>query len=219
MNRLLVIVPLALTIVLARAAGANAVPSNYDESISGDLSGVPAAPTPWALGEGANVLKGGAGTVFSPVETIDYDLVGFTIPAGFQLNSIGITAFDNEFGQAFFGLQPGTTWLDGLGYELGGNYLIGYALINDFATPPDLLARLQDGVLNPPPLTIPLPSGAYILEMQDVDTTFTYELSFNVGAVPEPATGALALLAACGFGLRRWRGRGGPRPWPQSGVQ
>jgi hypothetical protein len=206
MHQLLIAVPLALAAALAGVAPLNAAPSNYDESVSGDLSGTPASPTPWTLGEGANVLKGGAGSVFGPVDVVDNDLVAFTVPAGLQLNSIGITSFDNEFGQTFFGLQPGSTWLDGLGNEMSGSYLIGYALINSFSTPPDLLARLQDGVLNPPALKIPLPSGTYVLEMQDVDTTFSYELSFNVGVVPEPAAGSLALLAACGYGVRRRRG-------------
>src|SRR5690349_4486652 len=88
----------ACALTLAMIAGAcsplAARAANYTESASGDLSGVAATPTPWALGSGANVLTGTAGANFNTGAT-DYDLVAFTIPAGLQLDSIQITNYQN----------------------------------------------------------------------------------------------------------------------------
>lgn len=200
---------LARTIVLgvAIAVGGILKPANaatYLESVDGDLSGVPAAPTNWPLSVGSNRLAGEAGT--GVVE--DYDLVAFTIPSGHQLDSIIITAFHVSARASFFGLQEGSPWNDGLGYDLLGDDLVGWTLINNSMTGVDLLPRMQNAYL-PAKFEIPLSSGVYTLEIQDVDVPFQYDLAFHVSAVPEPTTAALAcaVIAAAGKCRRRGSGR------------
>jgi hypothetical protein len=185
------------TVGAARAAG-------YAESINGDLSGVAAAPTPWALSLGANVLTGTAGANFNTGAN-DYDLVAFTVPAGLRLDSILVTNYQNAnpFGLAFFGLQAGTPWLDGFGFNVGGNSLMGWSHLDSTMVDVDLLYEIQDHA-NDPPFAIPLSSGAYTMLIQDVDTSFDYTLTFYASAVPEPSTAALLAVGAVG----RCRARG-----------
>jgi len=199
----------ACALTLAMIAGAcsplAARAADYTESASGDLSGVAATPTPWALGAGANALTGTAGANFN-TGVNDYDLVAFTIPAGLRLDSILVANYDNvdPFGLAFFGLQAGTPWLDGYGYDIGGDFLMGWAHIDRTMEGVDLLKAIQDHA-NEPPFAIPLASGTYTLLIQDVDTTFDYTLTFHTSQVPEPASAAL--LAIGGWWLLRRGGR------------
>jgi hypothetical protein len=187
--------------LLAACAAASVRAGTYDEAINGDLSGVPATPTPWALSLGANTLVGSAGLVGV---ADDFDLVTFTVPAGMQLDSIIVTAFANQFGQTFFALQAGSPWNDLLGYDMSGNNLMGWALITNSNAGADLLPRLEE---NGDPVTfpIPLPAGVYTFETQDVNTSYTYNLTFNVSAVPEPATAMLAGTALAGLRAMRRR--------------
>lgn len=186
----------------AGAAGA----ASYTESVDGDLSGVAASPTPWALGVGANPLTGTAGTNFN-TGAGDYDLVSFTLPAGLRLDSITVTNYQNvdPFALAFFGLQAGTPWLDGFGFNITGTFLMGWAHLDSSMEGVDLLAKIQDHA-NDPPFAIPLSSGTYTLLIQDIDTTFDYTLTFNASAVPEPSSLALAAVGAIAcarIGVRR----------------
>jgi hypothetical protein len=184
--------------LVARAAA-------YTESINGDLSGVAAAPTLWTLELGANPLTGTAGANFN-TGVNDFDLVAFTVPAGLRLDSILVTNYQNvdPFALAFVGLQAGTPWLDGFGFNIGGNYLMGWAHVDSTMEDVDLLYKIQDHA-NDPPFAIPLASGTYTMLIQDIDTSFDYTLTFHASAVPEPS--AAALLAIGGLWLVR-RGRG-----------
>jgi hypothetical protein len=194
--------------LLAACTTASTRAGTYDEAIHGDLSGVAASPTPWALTLGANTLVGSAGLVGT---TDDFDLVTFTVPAGTQLDSIITTAFANQFGQTFFALQAGSPWNDLLGYDMSGNNLMGWTLITNSNTNVNLLPRLQENG-DPNTFPIPLPAGVYTFENQDVNTSYTYNLTFNVSQVPEPAAAALAGLALGGFNAaRRRRGGGTPK--------
>lgn len=190
----------ALTL-LAACTATSVRAGTYDEAINGDLSGVPATPTPWALSLGANTLVGSAGLVGT---TDDFDLVAFTVPAGMQLDSIITTAFANQFGQTFFALQAGSPWNDLLGYDLSGNSLLGWTLITNSNTNINLLPRLQENG-DPNTFPIPLPAGVYTFETQDVNTSYTYNLTFNVSQVPEPAGVLLAGLALVGVNAARRR--------------
>ena len=196
---------LALAVVALGYSAAVARAAAYTESINGDLSGVAAAPTPWALELGANPLTGTAGANFNAGVT-DYDLVAFTVPAGLRLDSILVTNYQNAnpFALAFFGLQAGTPWLDGFGFNIGGTFLMGWSHLDSTMVDVDLLYAIQDHA-NDPPFAIPLGSGAYTLLIQDVDTTFDYTLTFHASAVPEPSTAALLAVAglACCRGRRR----------------
>lgn len=199
---------LALAVVALGCSAAVANAAAYTESIQGDLSGVAASPTPWALGLGANPLSGTAGANFNTGAN-DYDLVAFTVPAGMRLDSILVTNYENvdPFALAFFALQAGTPWLDGFGFDIGGNFLMGWSHIDRSMEDVDLLYKIQEHA-NEPPFDIPLGSGAYTLLIQDIDTTFDYTLTFHVAAVPEPsAVALLAIGGACCFrsGWRRRR--------------
>ena len=181
--------------------------ATYDESILGDLSSVPAAPTAWTLELGANGLIGSAGGNATSGPR-DYDLVSFTIPAGLQLDSIIVNSYENEyeFGMSFFGLQAGSPWLDGLGLDIAGDFLMGWAHLEKFAPITDLLNEMHR-LASEPAFAVPLPSGMYTLEIQDVDTVISYSLTFNVSAaVPEPAgmvMMVLGLVAISLAGVRR----------------
>lgn len=165
-----------------------AVAANYDESVNGDLSGVTATPTTWALGDGANVLKGAAGNG-------DYDIVHFNVPVGHQLNSLYLDAYSNLSPQSFLGLQSGSTWTAGTGGMVNGGALIGYVLFDTGMIGANLLPDIGiNGGAFGAGFTPPLPTGDYTFLVQDTQTPFSYQFTFNVAAVPEPATISLAAL-------------------------
>jgi hypothetical protein len=167
-------VGLAISLLWSAAAAA----ATYDEAIHGDLSGNPAAPTPWTLTAGANILTGQAGNRLGD----DYDLVSFTVPAGHQLNRIAIKSFQVDDNYAFLGLQFGTPWNDGLGYDMLGEHLWGFALLDTNPAITDIL-DLMILTSSVPNASKPLPAGVYTLELQDVDDKFRYSLSLNVTPV------------------------------------
>lgn len=181
--------------------------ATYDEAVDGDLSNVPASPTPWTLTAGANRLTGVAGTNPDTGVT-DYDLIALEVPAGHQLDSITILSYSNPdiYAMSFFGMQPGSPWLDGLGFDIVGHSLLGWAHVQNQMGGMDLLPMIQDHA-NPPGFDIPLPAGVYTMLIEDVDTTISYSLQYNVSAVPEPACGALATMAMLGIGCVRRRQR------------
>lgn len=192
MKRLFAQAWLAAAMALAPAA---AFAANYDESISGDLSGVPAAPSIWNLNVGANVLKGSAGT------SSDYDIVSFTIPAGHQLDSLTLDAYQNQGYASFLGLQTGSTWTAGLGGSVDGEALLGWDLFDLGFVGTN---RLPDIALNgntiSPQFTPPLGSGTYAMLLQDTASTYNYQFTFNVSAVPEPGTLSLAAVGLLAIG-------------------
>ena len=196
----LAVVAWACSPLAARAAA-------YVESINGDLSGVAAAPTPWALGLGANPLTGTAGSNFN-TGVNDYDLVAFTVPVGLRLDSILITNYQNvdPFALAFIGMQAGTPWLDGFGFSISGNFLMGWAHVDSTMEDVDLLYKIQDHA-NDPPFAIPLASGTYTMLIQDIDTSFDYTLTFHASPVPEPSAAALLAIGGACCIRRGWRRR------------
>lgn len=196
--------------LLAWAAGNVAGASDYDESILGDLSGTPAAPTPWSLEAGANALIGSAGTN-AAAGIADFDLVSFEVPAGHRLDSITLISYANPdiFAMSFTGLQAGTPWLDSVGFDIAGYWLMGWTHIQTPMAGVDLLPLIQQHA-NDPAFTIPLPAGVYTMLFEDVDTIISYAVRYNVSAVPEPGNnGLLATLTTvvATFGRRRRRKR------------
>lgn len=175
--------------------------ANYDEAMLGDLSGTPATPTVWAIGAGANVLKGSAGT------DADYDLVTFTVPVGHQLDSLILDLHEIQGYQSFLGLQAGSTWTTGLGGGVQGPTLLGYDLFNPGEVGSDRLPWIsENGNTEGTQFTPPLPSGAYTMLLQDTASEFNYQFTLNVSAVPEPAAMGLAafgLLGICRLARRR----------------
>ena len=195
--------------LFARAALASALvatpaalhAANYSESSLGDISGTPATPSSWLLEAGANVLSGSAGTAS------DYDILTFTVPAGHQLDSLFLDLFQNPgTPQSFLGLQSGSTWTTGTGGGVAGGALLGYDLFSASEVGTDRLPQIGfNGDSSGNSFTPPLPSGAYTMLLQDTVSTFNYQFTFNVSAVPEPATLGLAALGM--VGVVRLRGR------------
>jgi hypothetical protein len=166
-----------------------AAAANYDESVNGDLSGVGATPTSWALDAGANVIKGTAGT------SSDFDIVHINVPVGHQLSSLYLDAYSNLSLQSFLGVQSGSTWTAGTGGAVNGGALIGYVLFDTGLIGADMLPDIgTNGMAFGTGFTPPLPTGDYTLLIQDTQTPFSYEFTLNVAVVPEPATISLAAL-------------------------
>lgn len=203
---------LALTAALIATTSTETVAATYDESVLGDLSGVAASPTPWLLGSGVNSLVGSA---FSEnVETspgvieladFDYDLVTFTVPAGHRLDSIVVDSYVNvdQLAQSFIGLQAGSPWLDGFGWGVTGQFLMGYVHLQSYM-PVEKTNVLVDIHNVTESFELPLASGVYTVLLEDIDSFFTYKLDFNVSAVPEPST---AVMGGIGLAMAAVRCR------------
>jgi len=206
----------AMAVVLLAwcATTAVATAATYDEAIQGDLSGTAAAPTPWALEAGANPLLGTAG-VNALAGTADFDLLAIEVPAGHQLDSITLVSYVNPdvFAMSFIGLQAGSPWLDGFGFDIAGYWLMGWTHIQTPMAGVDLLPLIQSHA-NPPEFTLPLPSGVYTMLFEDVDTTISYSLLYHVSAVPEPGSAGLLTVAATAMAMARRRRRLGGEPRP-----
>jgi hypothetical protein len=82
---------LVLALLLAAPAAAVTV---HDESIHGDLSTNPAAPTPLPFSSGLNGVIGTCGNIGSPSDIRDY--ITFTIPAGRKLLALYLNAYTPE---------------------------------------------------------------------------------------------------------------------------
>lgn len=197
----------AMGFALVTCAAVHAVASTttYNELVNGDLSGVAAAPTPWTLAAGGNLLVGSAGTD-AVAGTTDYDLVALEIPAGHQLDSITIVSYTNPdiYAMSFFGMQAGSPWLDKFGWEISGAWLMGWTHVQMQMAGLDLLPMIYDHAAEPG-FPIPLPAGVYTMLIEDIDTVNSYSLQFNVSAVPEPAGAMLVGMAAIGMIAARRR--------------
>jgi hypothetical protein len=197
---------LAFTAVFLVMTSSKMDAATYDESVLGDLSGVAASPTTW------NTLSGSAFSEhveISPGVTelvgFDYDLVAFTIPAGYELDSIIVDTYVNvdQLAQSFVGLQAGSPWLDGFGWAVTGAHLMGHVHLQSYM-PVDKTDILVDIHNVTESFALPLASGEYTMLIEDVDSRFTYTLILNVSAVPEPSS---ALLGGFGLALLGWRRR------------
>jgi hypothetical protein len=153
--------------------------TDYSEFISGDLSGVGAQPTPWALTAGDNSLIGQA-------SVIDFDFLRITVPANHTLDAIVITSHE-DVNQVYAGLQAGPTWTAGSGAEIDPSQLLGWA---NFPSNPHHGGHTGEDILDDIGLgagstgfTPPLPGGDYTFLFQTASNAITYGLNFSVSAV------------------------------------
>jgi hypothetical protein len=183
---------LAGLLVLAAPAAANAQTA-YDEAVSGDLSNLGSSPTAISLGLGSNLVLGTTGRSGG---VIDRDYFTFTLPAGWQLDTITVLPGTQALGisqLSFIGVQAGTQVTVNptgnspaglLGYWHFGENDIGFDILGVMGVAPGALG-FQGA----------LPAGSYAFWVQDSATgVASYRLDFGVSAVPEPA--ALWLLSA-----------------------
>jgi MYXO-CTERM domain-containing protein len=63
-----------------------------------------------------------------------------------------------------------------------------------------LQAISENGNTITPQFTPPLGSGTYTMLLQDTASNFNYQFTFNVSAVPEPATLGLAAVGLLAIG-------------------
>lgn len=151
----------------------------WDESVDGDLSGDPKAPTVVAFSGGSNIVDG---TMVASTDAFDY--MTFTIEPGQQLTRLSLLEFvDLPSGQqgntAFHAIIAGATSFipafSNVNNFMGSNHLdfihIGI----------DLLADLAGAPFGGTGFTIPLGPGTYTYHVQQVDEQLTgYTLDFVV---------------------------------------
>lgn len=165
----------------------------YDEAVSGDFSNIGTSPTPITLALGSNQVLGTTGRTSG---VIDRDYFSFTLPAGWQLDSIIVLPGTTSLGiskLSFIGVQAGTqVTVNPTGNSPAG--LLGYWHFGPNDIGGDILGVMgvAQGAQG---FEAPLPGASYAFWVQDSGTgVASYRLSFNVSAVPEPS--AWALLAA-----------------------
>ena len=157
----------------------------YDESVDGDLSTDPNAPTALSFNLGSNTV---IGSVATPADTRDF--ITFTIPEGQELTGILLQDYDDldtapasDGNRGFNAINAGTTGFipggDTIGNFLGGAHL-------DPLTPgSDLLPILAEAPQAGTGFTTPLGAGDYVYVIQQTGPQNTgYTLDFILENAP-----------------------------------
>ncbi len=183
---------LALLVVLAAPAGAGIV---HDESVHGDLSSNPAAPTALAFAPGGNTV---IGTVRNSNNTTtgDRDFLTFTIAPGQLLTGLNLLAYAPAF-VSFCAFNAGaTSYVPGIATDpnfLAGIHIDG-SLLGSNLMPQFVASAVTSNALAAPQLD----PGVYSFVIQQTGTALqSYSLEFVVdGPVPahDPTWGAIKAL-------------------------
>ncbi|WP_428308647.1 dockerin type I domain-containing protein [Lacipirellula sp.] len=172
------VVSLLLVALAVSFGGPSLRAADYSEFVTGDLSGNPALPTLWSLTPGGNTLVASSSAV-------DQDLLRFDVPTGYVLSSI-VVQFHESPSRVFTGIQTGTTWTAGVGFEIDPTNMLGWV---DFPFNPehshqetDILAAIGEapGSIGFAP---PLASGSYTMLFQAPSSIVPFALQFNVTQV------------------------------------
>jgi hypothetical protein len=205
-NTLLHLLPKRWVLVLTVCFAATRLPAAviWNENVNGDLSDNQAAPNPFVLAVGTNSIIGFVGNPNTQ------DWIALTIPAGFQLSSVVLAAYNSSDLQGFTGVQIGPTFI---GSPFIASSYLGYAHFGTGAQngplPPanlvgtDILPIMGNLVTAPGStgFTPPLGANVYTFLIQQTGNVANYQFDYVVTAVPEPASivllalgGALVLL-------------------------
>jgi hypothetical protein len=189
---------LFLVIGLVIVAGQSSRAADWDEAVSGDLSGDRLNPTAISLGIGSNTIKatsvGGA--------SADREYFTVNVPTGMQLSAIFLNAYSSLDSTAFVAFQQGTTMTEPTSGTNAAN-LMGYTHFGPGSIPgnivgvnflPSMKLGLPDfGAPAPIGFNTPLPSGNYTFWSQQTGGSST-SYTFDFQVVPEPAAiGTLCL--------------------------
>jgi PEP-CTERM motif len=172
----------------------------WDESVNGDVSNNPVAPTSINLAVGTN-------SFVATMPGDDLDFITINVPANSQFSALIQGPYDSFDQISFIAIGPGSQLPASiLTYDPTG--LLGYTHFGpgQFDEGTDLLPQLAVASFGVPGFATPLPSGAYSFWIQQESSIATsYRLDFVVTAVPEPASSVLFLLAGVGALCRRRR--------------
>ncbi|MDJ0850852.1 MAG: PEP-CTERM sorting domain-containing protein [Myxococcota bacterium] len=189
---------LSLALAATLAAPASAV-TVWNESIDGDLSSDPDAPTPVSFGVGTNTI---IGSVETPSDTRDY--ITFTIADGQQLTELLLQRYEDlDVGgpgnRGYLAINEGST------SSIPGGGTANDFLAGDHLDPAPAGTDLFDGLVNTPTngtgLTVPVGPGTYSFVVQQTGPQLT-GYTFDFVLVPEPATAGLLLLGLAGLARR-----------------
>lgn len=186
------------------ASGAHAATA-WDESVSGDFANVGTSATAVSLALGANTIRGTTGR--STAGVVDRDYFTFTLPAGWQLDTVTLlpgTTFLGPSGLGFIGVQAGTqVTINPTGNDPTGLLGWWHYTANDIGN--DILPSIG---LGPGAIGFagPLPAGSYAFWVQETAMgTAAYNFDFGVSVVPEAPTALMLLAGLAGLGLLRRR--------------
>jgi len=184
-------------------SGAHAATA-WDETVSGDLANQGASPTQVSLGLGSNIVSGTTGR---SAGVVDRDYFSFTLPAGWQLDSLTVlpgTTFLGASSASFIAVQAGTqVTVNPTGGSATGLLGWWHYSENDLGT--DILPVIGIGA-GASGFFGSLPAGSYAFWVQDTGTgSAAYHFDFSVSAVPETSTSLLLLAGLAGLGLLRRR--------------
>jgi hypothetical protein len=159
----------------------------YDESVSGDLSGLFSSPF-----QGGN-LSVGDNTISGSSVSTDRDYITFTIPTGLAVTSMTLSSFVSADDVIFVALTAGNTSIDPAtaGSNLGSMLGYGHPGVPHLGT--DILDNLAAGG-GAAGFSTPLSPGDYTLWIQQTQAQ-NVAYSFDLTAVPEPADAAWAVAA------------------------
>jgi hypothetical protein len=175
----------------------------WDESVSGDFANAGTAPTVITLGAGSNLVSGSSGR--SAAGVVDRDYFTFTVPVGWQLDTLTLlpgTTFLGPSALGFIAVQAGEqVTVNPTGGSATGLLGWWHTSENDIGTDILPFVGLGPGASG---FVGALPAGSYAFWLQETATgTAEYRYDFNVSAVPEPASALLMLAGLAALQARR----------------
>lgn len=177
----------------------------WDEAASGDLANVGTSATAVSLGLGSNIITGTTGR--SAAGVVDRDYFTFTLPAGWQLDSLTMlpgTTFLGPSGLGFIGVQAGTqVTVNPTGGSPTGLLGWWHYNANDMGT--NILPSIGAGP-GASGFVGSLQAGSYAFWIQETATgSVSYNFDFGVSAVPEASTSLLLMAGLAGLAFLRRR--------------